>query len=78
MLIFARISRNHYQSIICTIMYKNLKSIALVALAVGVREKTKENREAAPVMIIDVESKEVCSAQKENAYRTLEKFYRSK
>ena len=39
---------------------------------------TKENREAAPVMIIDVESKEVCSAQKENAYRTLEKFYRSK
>jgi para-nitrobenzyl esterase len=39
---------------------------------------TKENQEAAPVMIIDVESKEVCSAQKENAYRTLEKFYRSK
>lgn len=26
-------------------------------------------------MIIDVESKEVASAQKENAYRTLEKFY---
>ena len=39
---------------------------------------TKENMEAAPVMIIDVESKEVASAQKENAYRTLEKFYRSK
>lgn len=57
-------------------MYKNLKSIALVALAGGVREKTEENREAAPVMIIDVESKEACSAQKENAYRTLEKFYR--
>lgn len=59
-------------------MYKNHKSMVLVALAIGVREKTKENREAAPVMIIDVESKEVCSAQKENAYRTLEKFYRSK
>ena len=39
---------------------------------------TKENCDAAPVMIIDVESKEVCCAQKENAYRTLEKFYRSK
>ena len=36
---------------------------------------TKENCGAAPVMIIDVESKEVASAQKENAYRTLEKFY---
>ena len=59
-------------------MYKNLESMVLVALAGGVREKTEENREAAPVMIIDVESKEACSAQKENAYRTLEKFYRSK
>lgn len=39
---------------------------------------TIDNIDAAPVMIIDVESKEVCSAQKENAYRTLEKFYRSK
>ncbi|MBO6097086.1 MAG: carboxylesterase family protein, partial [Bacteroidales bacterium] len=39
---------------------------------------TMDNIDAAPVMIIDVESKEVCSAQKENAYRTLEKFYRSK
>ena len=39
---------------------------------------TKENCDAAPVMIIDVESKEECCAQKENAYRTLEKFYRSK
>ena len=29
-------------------------------------------------MIIDVESKEVASPEKENAYRTLEKFYRSK
>ena len=36
---------------------------------------TTENCNAAPVMIIDVESKEVASAQKENAYRTLEKFY---
>lgn len=36
---------------------------------------TKENCGAAPVMIIDVESKEVASAKKENAYRTLEKFY---
>ena len=33
---------------------------------------------AAPVMKIDVESKEVASPEKENAYRTLEKFYRSK
>ena len=39
---------------------------------------TKENMDAAPVMIIDVESKEVCSTAKENAKRTLEKFYRSK
>ena len=39
---------------------------------------TKENADAAPVMIIDVESKEVASSQTENAKRTLEKFYRSK
>ena len=39
---------------------------------------TKDNQEAAPVMILDVESKEVASAQKENAYRTLERFYRSR
>ena len=39
---------------------------------------TKNNLNAAPVMIIDVESKEVASSEKENAYRTLEKFYRSK
>ena len=39
---------------------------------------TKDNLEAAPVMIIDVESKEVASPEKEKAYRTLEKFYRSK
>ena len=39
---------------------------------------TKDNLDAAPVMIIDVESKEVASPEKENAYRTLEKFYRSK
>jgi len=39
---------------------------------------TKDNLENAPVMIIDVESKEVASPEKENAYRTLEKFYRSK
>ena len=39
---------------------------------------TKENIDAAPVMIIDVESKEVASPEKENAYRTLEKFYKSK
>ena len=39
---------------------------------------TKENLDAAPVMKIDVESKEVASPEKENAYRTLEKFYRSK
>ncbi len=39
---------------------------------------TKENLDVAPVMKIDVESKEVASPEKENAYRTLEKFYRSK
>jgi len=39
---------------------------------------TKDNIDAAPVMIIDAESKEVASPEKENAYRTLEKFYRSK
>ena len=39
---------------------------------------TKDNLDAAPVMIIDVESKEVASSEKEKAYRTLEKFYRSK
>ena len=37
---------------------------------------TKDNLDAAPVMIIDVESKEVASPEKENAYRTLEKFYK--
>ena len=39
---------------------------------------TKDNLDAAPVMKIDVESKEVSSPERENAYRTLEKFYRSK
>ncbi len=39
---------------------------------------TKDNLDNAPVMKIDVESKEVASPEKENAYRTLEKFYRSK
>ncbi|MBR6275894.1 MAG: carboxylesterase family protein [Prevotella sp.] len=39
---------------------------------------TKENLDAAPVMKIDVESREVGSPERENAYRTLEKFYRSK
>ena len=39
---------------------------------------TKDNLDAAPVMKIDVESREVASAERENAYRTLEKFYRSK
>jgi len=39
---------------------------------------TKENLDAAPVMKIDVESAEVASPEKENAYRTLEKFYRSR
>ena len=39
---------------------------------------TKDNLDAAPVMIIDIESKESASPETENAYRTLEKFYRSK
>ena len=39
---------------------------------------TKDNLDAAPVMIIDVESKEVASPEKEKAYRTLEKFYKTK
>ena len=39
---------------------------------------TKENLDAAPVMKIDVESREVGSPERENAYRTLDKFYRSK
>ena len=39
---------------------------------------TKDNLDAAPVMKIDVESKVMASPEKENAYRTLEKFYRSK
>ncbi len=39
---------------------------------------TKDNLDAAPVMKIDVESKEVSSPERENAYRTLEKFYRNK
>ena len=39
---------------------------------------TKDNLNAAPVMKIDVESKVVTSPEKENAYRTLEKFYRRK
>ncbi len=39
---------------------------------------TKDNLDAAPVMKIDVESKEVASPEREKAYRTLEKFYRSK
>ena len=39
---------------------------------------TKDNLDNAPVMKIDVESKEVVSPEKENAYRTLEKFYRSR
>ena len=39
---------------------------------------TKDNLDAAPVMKIDVESKVVASPEKENAYRTLEKFYKSK
>ena len=38
---------------------------------------TRENMDAAPYLWLDVESKEVSCAQKENAYRTLEKFYRS-
>ncbi len=39
---------------------------------------TKDNLDNAPVMKIDVESKEVASPEKENAYRTLEKFYRNR
>ncbi len=39
---------------------------------------TKENLDAAPVMKIDVESKVIASPEKEKAYHTLEKFYRSK
>ena len=39
---------------------------------------SKDNLDAAPVMKIDVESKEVASPERENAYRTLEKFYRSR
>ena len=39
---------------------------------------TKDNLDAAPVMIIDVESKETASPEKENAYRTLEKFYKER
>jgi len=39
---------------------------------------TQENIDAAPYMWLDVESKEMASPQKENAYRTLEKFYRSR
>ena len=39
---------------------------------------TKSNVNKAPYMKIDVESAEVISPEKENAYRTLEKFYRSK
>ena len=39
---------------------------------------TKDNLDAAPVMIIDVKSAEASSPEKEKAYRTLEKFYRSK
>ena len=39
---------------------------------------TKSNLKKAPYMKIDVESAEVSSPEKENAYRTLEKFYRSK
>ena len=39
---------------------------------------TKDNLDAAPVMKIDVESAEVASPERENAYRTLEKCYRSK
>ena len=38
---------------------------------------TKDNLDNAPVMKIDVTSAEVASPEKEKAYRTLEKFYRS-
>ena len=34
--------------------------------------------DAAPVMQIDIDSKEVADPARENAYRTLEKFYRSR
>ena len=39
---------------------------------------TKDNLDNAPVMKIDVTSAEVASPEKEKAYRTLEKFYRSR
>ena len=39
---------------------------------------TKDNLDKAPVMKIDVNSAEVASPERENAYRTLEKCYRSK
>ena len=39
---------------------------------------TKDNLDAAPVMKIDVESAEVASPEREKAYRTLEKFYKTK
>ncbi len=39
---------------------------------------TKDNLDAAPVMKIDTESREVASPERENAYRVLEKFYRSR
>ena len=39
---------------------------------------TKDNLDNAPVMKIDVNSAEVASPERENAYRTLEKCYRSK
>ena len=39
---------------------------------------TSDNLDSAPVMIIDVDSKEDASPEKEKAYRTLDKFYRSK
>ncbi len=46
----------------------------------GLPEWTPINgrQDAAPVMQIDVDSHEVASAELENAYRTLERFYRSK
>ena len=34
--------------------------------------------DAAPVMQIDIDSKEVADPARENAYRTLENFYRSR
>ena len=39
---------------------------------------TKDNLDAAPVMMIDVESRVAASPERENAYRVLEKFYRSR